>query len=301
VTLVVSHAATAMDTVVTIRVVSSGSSDDARARLADDAATALAWFHEVECTCSRFDPASELRRLCDRAGDSVLVSPMLLETTRFALSLAAESDGAFDPTVGARMAARGFDREHRTGARSGAVSFADESASFRDVLVDEAEHTITLAKPLLLDLGAVAKGFAVDLAAHHLRACGHDDFVVNAGGDLYAAGRNERGEPWSIGIRHPRGGGPRDIIESLTILDAALCTSGDYERATPAGHHILDPRLGDSAGALASVSVIAPRAMLADGLATAAFVLGPERGLELVRRHGASAVLYSPALVRFCS
>jgi thiamine biosynthesis lipoprotein len=96
-------------------------------------------------------------------------------------------------------------------------------------------------------------------------------------------------------VRHPRDG--RALACALDVGAGAVCTSGDYERRTPDGaqHHLLDPRTGSSAGALASATVIAPTAMAADGLATAAFVLGPERGRRLLHREGVEGVLIDPA------
>ncbi|HEX5070808.1 MAG TPA: FAD:protein FMN transferase, partial [Vicinamibacterales bacterium] len=107
-----------------------------------------------------------------------------------------------------------------------------------------------------------------------------------------------------VGIRHPRR--DREVIERLVMTDTAICTSGDYERTSASGHHLVDPRAATdpeatamAAGAVASATVIAPNAMLADGLATAAFVLGPQAGVALLERQGVHGVLYSPSLDRF--
>ncbi len=94
--------------------------------------------------------------------------------------------------------------------------------------------TILLRRPLTLDLGAVAKGMAVDAAAHELQP--FRDFCIDAGGDIYFGGHSPAGKPWRVGIRHPR---RRDgVVDRLEVTDCAVCTSGDYER----GAHILDPR-----------------------------------------------------------
>jgi len=148
----------------------------------------------------------------------------------------------------------------------------------------------------VLDLGAVAKGLAVDLAARELEP--FHDFAIDAGGDLYLGGHNGDGNPWSVGIRHPRK--PDEVFERVTVSDAAVCTSGDYEaKGIDGAHHILDPRADRSADMLASVTVIAPSAMVADGLATAAFVLGPIEGLALLQRQGVRGILLTPSLERF--
>jgi thiamine biosynthesis lipoprotein len=253
-------------------------------------ARALGWFDAVEAVCTRFDPASELMRLTARVGEAVPVSAMLFEAVRFALDVAEASGGAFDPTVGGAMESRGLNREHRSG-RTIRTELPDGArhATYRDVVLDEGARTITLSRPLVLDLGAVAKGLAVDMAAETLRPFEH--FAVNAGGDLYFGGLNSRGEPWSVGVRHPHG--TDAVIERLRVSDAAVCTSGNYERP-----HLLDPRPGREANGCASVTVVAPTALAADALATAAFVLGPEAGLSVLEAQGVEGLILTPALQR---
>ena len=255
---------------------------------------AFAWCQQVEALCSRFDADSELMQLTRHIGVAVPVSDLLFEVVQFALALAHETGGAFDPTVGRAMEARGFNREHRSGAlvRSGVDAPGD--VNYRDVDVSAADRTITLHRPLVLDLGAVAKGFAIDMAARELQP--YRDFAIDAGGDLYLGGRNTAGELWSVGIRHPRVDG--QLIDMLLVSDRAVCTSGDYERRTDEGHHILDPRSGAPATAAASVTVVAPTAMLADAVATAAFVLGPAEGIALCERLQLQALVVTPNLER---
>jgi len=337
-----------MGTLVTIEVVRPG--PDAEAAIG----RAFGWFHEIEARCTRFDPRSELMQLTAHAGQPVSASVILFEAVRFALMLAEESGGAFDPTVGHRMEARGFNREHRTGEIVRTAIVAADDVTYGDVELDPDRRTITLRRPLTLDLGAVAKGLAVDAAARELEH--FQDFAIDAGGDLYLGGSNAQGAPWCVGVRHPRRDG--EVIDSLLVSNQAVCTSGDYERRVfeelaqngarreavsgPSGgarrtlcafeelaqngvrreavsgppggsrrtlcasneHHILDPRvtsnrLGCSPGAVASATVVASGAMLADGLATAAFVLGPEAGIQLLNRLGVDGLIVTPDLERF--
>jgi thiamine biosynthesis lipoprotein len=252
---------------------------------------AFGWFHEIEKRCSRFDAHSELMQLGASAGVPVPASAILYETVQFALQVAEASGGAFDPTVGHRMVERGYDREHRSGLKIGGTATPADDVSYRDIQLDPDRRTITLLRPLTLDLGAVAKGLAVDLAARELAGC--RDFAIDAGGDLYLGGTNAQGAPWSIGIRHPRHEG--EILASLQVSNQAVCTSGDYER----GDHILDPRTGGSSLGVASVTVVAGGAMLADALATAAFVLGPEAGIALLHRMGVEGLIVTPELERY--
>jgi thiamine biosynthesis lipoprotein len=290
------HTFAPMGTVVTIQVVGHGENESRRTERADAVARATAWFLEIEKCCSRFDPSSELRRLTESAGTPVPVSAMLYEAVRFALAVAEASDGAFDPTVGQRMEARGFDRHYQTGEASAAHVGSSDTVSWRDVVLDADARTIALGKPLVLDLGAIAKGLAIDVAAHELAPFGN--FAVDAGGDLFLGGHNASGEPWSVGIRHPRAEG---LFETLHVSDAAVCTSGDYERKSAADervHHILDARTGESAAELASVTVVAPSAMVADAFATAAFALGRADGVAFLERHGVRGLMITPSLER---
>src|SRR5579872_1120834 len=214
-----------MGTLVTIHVVRSGHQPEVEAAMQ----RAFGWFQEIEDHCTRFKEDSELMQLTAQCGVAVPASAILYEAVRFALLVAEESGGAFDPTVGQRMAARGFNREHRSGEIVATTIGADAHVSYRDVRLDANRRTITLLRPLTLDLGAVAKGLAVDAAARELTP--FQDFAIDAGGDLYLGGVNPQGTPWTVGIRHPR----RDnaLIDSLRVSNQAVCTSGDYERPAP--------------------------------------------------------------------
>jgi thiamine biosynthesis lipoprotein len=295
-----------MDTVVSIEVVGARPGSDARPAIQ----RALRWFEAVERACSRFDPNSELRRLTGRIGEPVAVGPIVFEAVRFALALAERTHGAFDPTIGQVLEAHGFDRNYRTGERIGETRptltpagkvwagkqaggrAARRDVTYRHVRLDPGRHTVTLQRPLVLDLGAVAKGLAIDLAARELAE--FESFCIDAGGDLFARGQNGQGQPWRVGIQDPGNGGV--LAYALDLSDEAVCTSGDYERVTADGlqHHLIDPRTGQSARALASVTVVAPTALAADGLATAVFVIGPDAGLRLLDREGVGGVLIAP-------
>jgi thiamine biosynthesis lipoprotein len=287
-----------MGTIVTIHVVGDGA--DGSTRETEEAVErAFRWFRQVEACCSRFDAQSDLMQLTSHIGVAVPVTPILYEAVRFALMVAEESGGAFDPTVGSAMEARGFNREYRTGQAVHTPLDPRCAVSYRDVSVNPDRKTITLHRPLILDLGAVAKGLAIDMAARELQPLRH--FAIDAGGDLYLAGRSPDGEPWSVGVRHPRR--DHELIDTLRVSDMAVCTSGDYERrdAETDGHHVLDPRTGASANAVASVTVVAPTAVSADALGTAAFVLGPADGIRLFARHGVDGLIVSPNLERYAT
>jgi len=273
-----------MGTIVTIQV--PRDSDETH----DAMDSAFDWFREIEARCTRFDPASELMLLCAQPGVAVPASPILFEAIRFALDVAEETNGAFDPTLGHRMESSGFNREHRTREVIHTAIDPAPDTTWRDLKVDLKNHTVTLRRPLILDLGAVAKGLAIDTAARELAEL--RDFAIDAGGDLFLSGKNPQGQPWSAGIRHPREA--KQLLCTLRISNKAVCTSGDYERPG----HVLDPRTRQPATAAISATVIADTAMLADSLATAAFVLGPKQGIELLHNVGVEGLIVTPDLER---
>lgn len=278
-----------MDTVVDIQIVTSKSKEETEAKIN----RAFQSFQKVEQACSRFNAASELMQACQIIGTPVKISPFLFEPLRFALEVAKLTDGLFDPTVGKVMEENGFNRQYLTGDRIESPSAA--AVTYHDIELNQQTDTLLLKKPLVLDLGAVAKGFAIDLAANELTD--FDGFVVNAGGDLFVGGADEKGNPWKIGIQHPY---QKDkILETIEISDGAICTSGSYERRNPAipdVHHIVNPKTKCSPNQWVSSSVIAPFAMMADAFSTASFLLGVEKGKALLEELDLKGLLITPEL-----
>jgi FAD:protein FMN transferase len=269
----------AMGTTVTVSVCAPAA--DAGVALALD--RALGWFAEVERCCSRFDATSELQQLCAQPGVWVPVSPLLFQAVRFAVDVAARTGGAFDPCIGHALHRAGYDRHHATRALA---PVAGGVGSWRDVECDAVASRIRLGQPAQLDLGAVAKGMATDLAAQVLMP--FRDFFVEAGGDVFAAGRNPREVPWRVGIRNPLD--PATLVGAIPLDGRAVCTTATYER----GAHLLDARTRVAAHGVASVSVLAPTAMAADAASTAAFVLGPRDGVAFLESEELAALVILP-------
>jgi thiamine biosynthesis lipoprotein len=247
----------------------------------------------VEQACSRFSPDSELMVACRQIGTPVPLSPFVFEPLKFALEIAKWTDGLFDPTVGKAMEEYGFNRHYLT--RQSIQSPSSDSVNYQDIVLNEQDRTLCLLKPLVIDLGAVAKGFAIDLAAHELKE--FDGFLVNAGGDLYAGGTDESGNPWRIGIQHPQH--KEQIIETIEISNEAICTSGSYERKSPKAadiHHLILPKTKQSPNDWISCSVIAPFAMMADAISTASFLLGLDGGKSLIEQADLKGILITPSL-----
>jgi thiamine biosynthesis lipoprotein len=194
----------------------------------------------------------------------------------------------FDVTFGALSGLWKFDHDQDNSIPD-AVSIRERLPliDYRGLVLDARERSAFLRrKGMRVNLGGIGKGYAVDRAAAILRERGVRDFMIQAGGDLYVSGR--RGDrPWRLGIRDPRG--PADsIFAAIELADGTFSTSGDYERAFVKNgrryHHILDPRTGEPAGLCRSVTLVTPRAVLADALAKGVFILGPEAGMALIER-----------------
>ncbi|MFD0681379.1 MULTISPECIES: FAD:protein FMN transferase [unclassified Paenibacillus] len=278
-----------MDTVVTIQIVTRKSKNESEAAI-DRAFEA---FRKVEHACSRFSLDSELMEACRQIKIPVPISPFLFEPLKFALEVAKWTKGIFDPAVGKTMEDHGFNHHYLTGETI--QSSSSVSATYRDIVLNEQDRTLYLQKPLVIDLGGVAKGFAIDLAAHELKQ--FEGFVVNAGGDLYAGGVDEKGRKWIIGIQHPEH--KEQMIQTVEISNEAVCTSGSYERKSTLKngvHHIIDPRSKQSPSDWISCSVIAPYAMMADAFSTASFLLGLDRGRTLIEQLDLKGILITSDL-----
>ncbi|TDF94439.1 FAD:protein FMN transferase [Paenibacillus piri] len=278
-----------MDTAVDIQVVTRKSDDAAEAAIQ----RAFEAFRKVEHACSRFSSDSELMEACRRVKTVVPLSPFLFEPLKFAWEVAQWTNGRFDPAIGKIMEDHGFNRHYLTGETI--QSHSADAVTYRDIVLNEQDRTLYLRRPLVIDLGAVAKGFAIDLAARELTQ--FEGFVVNAGGDLYAGGADESGGKWKIGIQHPVY--KDQIIQEIELSNEAVCTSGSYERRSPVKpgvHHMIDPATGQSPDAWVSCSVVAPYAMIADAFSTASFLCGVERGRTLIEQLGFKGILITSGL-----
>lgn len=255
---------------------------------------AFAEIKRLEAMLSVQRPDSELNTVNRSAGGPpVPVSAELFEVVRRSLEVSKESDGAFDPTVGALRGVWSFDPDDPRAATDAELAARLPLVSWKGVILDREHRAVGLAKPgMSLDLGGIAKGYIVDRALARLREAGVTQALVNAGGDLYALGaRGDR--PWSIGLQDPRDRGR--LIARLSVKDLALATSGDYERFFIMNgvrySHVLDPHTGRPARGCRSVTVAAPAAWQADAYATAVFVLGPRDGPALAERLGLAVIV----------
>lgn len=267
--------------------------DSARALLA--LAAARAAVQRVDSLMSNYRPESELSEVNRRAGtDSItVISPETSEVLEAALHFARASGGALDVTVGPVVAVWGFYRPEGAIPPAAALDSARSLVGYEQVEYDPATRALRFPRRgMRLDFGAVAKGYAADLAVTAIRSLGVRRGVVDLGGNLRFLGESPGEGGWRVGLRDPRS--PEDEIAAIRLDGGAVATSGDYERffvhAGMRYSHIIDPRTGWPARGVAGVSVIAPTGLLSDALSTALFVLGPERGCGLARAAGVDAV-----------
>ncbi len=219
------------------------------------------------------------------------LSPETLTVMTEALAIGRWSGGAFDPTIGPLIDLWGFGpgsdgREIPSVKR---IDAARERTGVRHISIRRPRPAITKTRPgIELDLCGIAKGFGVDRLAEHLDRLGVRHYLVEIGGELRARGHSPRGRAWRIGIERPLVG-RREMQRIVSLDGAAIATSGNYRNFFDADgvrySHIIDPRGGQPVDhGLASVTVVAPSAMKADGLSTALMVLGPDAGPELAER-----------------
>ena len=251
---------------------------------------------EVERRMSTYDAASELSRF-NRAevGRPFAVSAPLATVVAAAVRLAEETGGALDPTVAPLVALWGFGAQASASAvppTAAEVRAARAAVDYRRLGMREQPPALTKRAPLTLDLSALAKGYAVDRVAAMLAAAGCDSYLVEVGGELRVAGGGPGGRAWRIGVESPEGGEP---VATLAVFDGAVATAGNYRQTRSLGgrpaSHVIDPRSGyPVARGLASVTVVAPTALAADGYATALLVLGPDAGRRFAERTGLAAL-----------
>jgi thiamine biosynthesis lipoprotein len=283
-----------MDTVVSVRIYKGDGPD----QVDEFAEAAFAEMERLEGMLSAWVSTSDINRINDAAGGKpITVSPDTWQVILYTQELSRQTEGAFDITIGAVMRLWDF--------QSPEAQVPDETAIQRSLLLVE-PHQLLLdtvnvkvglrRRGAAVDLGGAAKGYAVDRAIAILKEHGVKAAMVDAGGDIGLLGRKSGGEAWKIGIRHPRL--PGEIIEILQVDSGAVATSGDYERFflqdNVRYHHILDPGTGMPARGAVSATILAKTALEADVLATAVFVLGPEKGLGLIERlGGVEGIIYA--------
>lgn len=266
----------------------------------DEASATQLWrrvyqrFTEVDRVMSRYREDSELSQVNRAAAEApVTVSEDLFRVLLRAEEISGLSGGAFDIS----FASVGHLYDYREGRQPNSEEIEPllPTINYRDIRLDSKTATVSFARPgLMLDLGGIAKGYAVDLGIAVLEEAGVTNARLSAGGDMRMLG-DRRGRPWMVGVRDPRDRERQAVV--LPLDNTAVSTSGDYERffiddSGERVHHILVPSTGRPAGGVQSVTVIGGDAMTTDALSTAVFVVGAREGLAIINRlDGVDAVI----------
>jgi thiamine biosynthesis lipoprotein len=276
---------TLMGTVVTISVFDTDKPKDV---VQDDINMAFAAIQRVDTMMWGNSENSDVRHINELAGQrSATVSEATFQVIMEALKLFDKTDEAFDIRVGPLVDAWGFNTDHPAIPDSASLEKARSLSTQGGIFV--AGQSIMRGKEgMKLDLSGLAKGYAVDQAIKVLADHGVQSAIVEAGGDLKVLGtRDDKGTKWHIAIRHPRK--PDVYWGIMDILSGAAATSGDYENYFEKDGkrfcHIIDPKTGYPADKCVSVTIWGDNTMRCDALATALFVLGPEKGLAVLKEN----------------
>lgn len=275
-------------------VVELWSDDEAGGRAAIDAV--LVEMRRIDEAMSTYKPTSELSLVNAQAAKRpVKISQELFDLLRTSVEYSKITKGAFDITYAS--VGYMYDFRERVRPDEAQIEGALAGINYRHLILDPAARTVKFAREgVRVDLGGIGKGHAVDRGIAVLQARGIEHALLTAGGDSRIIG-DRFGNPWVVGIRHPDR--KDEVIARIPLEDAAISTSGDYERYFDENgvryHHIIDPKTGHSASKVRSATIIGPTATRTDGLSKTAFVLGPERAIEIYNGfEDVDAILVTP-------
>lgn len=245
----------------------------------------MAEMHRIDRLMSPFKAESEISKINNFAGSQpVKIGQELLNLIDKSLAISKKTKGAFDIT----FASAGFMYDFRKKRHPSKASLKQvlPSINYRHIQLNRSKQTIFFKnKNVKIDLGGIAKGYAVDLGIAILKKNDIQHGIVTAGGDSRILG-DRKGRPWFVGIRDPRN--RQGLVAKLPVRNEAISTSGDYERFFEEDgvryHHILNPKSGKSVQTTRSVTVIGPDATTTDALSTSLFVLGPKKAIKLANK-----------------
>jgi FAD:protein FMN transferase len=263
---------------------------DQESAAAKAAESVFAEMKRLDETMTTWTDTSEVSKVNAGAGKKpVAVGAETYAVVERAVDISKKSGGVFDISVGAFKGVWKFDQDvDGTLPAEADVKERLKLVGYKDIVLDKKKRTVFLKRAgMYINLGGIAKGYAVDKCAALLTKAGFKDFMIQAGGDMYVAGKKGK-DPWIVGIRDPRG--ERDeMFAMMPIENHSFSTSGDYERGFVKDgtryHHILDPRDGQPAHASRSVTIRAKDAFTADAWSKVMFILGHEAGIALIKKY----------------
>ena len=246
-------------------------------------AKALEEMERVNQLMSPYIKESQLYKINEYAHEGpVEVDRDLFKLIQKSLEFSEMTDGVFDITYAS--VGHLFNYRKQIKPSDEEIAQAKKLINYKNLILDEGQLTVSFAQEgIKIDLGGIAKGYAVDQAIQHIRNIGIEHALVSAGGDTRLLG-DRLGRPWLVGIRDPDK--PDEVIAMLPLHDEALSTSGDYERFFIEDgvkyHHIIHPSTGESASEVRSASILGVDATTTDALSTSVFILGVKAGLQLL-------------------
>ena len=249
---------------------------------------AISEIDRIEKLISSWDPNSETSKINDAAGKtSVVVSQELFDLIDRCLKISKLTDGAFDISYASMDRIWKFDGSMKTMPSKAAIQESVSRVGFQNIILDKQNTSVFLKLTgMKIGFGAIGKGYAADKAKELLLKKGVTSGIINASGDMNTWGKQPDGSEWKVALTNPMD--KNKGFGLLPVVDQAVVTSGNYEKQVVFNgttySHIIDPRTGYPSKGILSVTVFAPKAELADALATSVFVMGKETGLDRINQ-----------------
>ncbi len=264
---------------------------------------AFEWIYKIDELMSYHNPDSEISRLNRSAFENpVKVGSLTYQVIKKGIEFGRLTDGAFDVTIGPLVDLWRRCADANTIPTQQQLQEAGSRVGWDKLSLEDGEQTVQFAVDgMQLDLGGIAKGFAIDKAIEVIKESGGLGALVDIGGDIRCYGKTPKGQKyWLIGLQNPDLESEKQILFTLKLSAGAVATSGDYQRFVLIGgrhySHIINQKTGSSAEGLSGVTIITDSATDADALATAVSVMGAEKGIELIEKStNAEAIMVSPA------
>jgi thiamine biosynthesis lipoprotein len=254
----------------------------------------MAELRRLDAMMSLYKDNSEITTVNFAAGKNpVRVSPEMIEVVERAATVSKLSGGVFDVTVGPLVVLWQMRLKEGKVPTDAEIARVRPLVNYRNIIIDKKASTIFLKNSgMIMDFGGM-KGYTADRVADILKKRGINDAIIAVAGDIWVLGHREDGQPWWIGVQHPR-----EHDKTLTVLDLSdkyISTSGDYERFVirekKRYHHIIDPRTGKPSKGVISATLIGDKGSFIDPLTKVPFILGPVEGMKIVKKVGAEAII----------
>jgi thiamine biosynthesis lipoprotein len=250
--------------------------------------TAVAEISRIENLISSWDNTSQTSEINRNAGiKPVKVDKELFDLIERAIGISKLTDGAFDISYASMDRIWKFDGSMAKIPSKEEITASVEKVGYQNIVLDKMNSTIFLKlEGMKIGFGAIGKGYAADMAKNLLISKGVPSGIINASGDMNTWGKQPNGNEWKVAITNPMD--KNKVFALLPITNGAVVTSGNYEKYVNFNGkrytHIIDPRTGYPSTGIISVTVFAPKAELADALATSVFVMGKEAGLDRINQ-----------------